>query len=171
MQIKIKLQNTRQQPSFLQIKELSSSWFLKTLQVLKGARSWSCLHHCWLSWWFTDWSSRLSEPLTHFDGNCIVHRSLFPRKEEIVESLSHISRNRSFGVFHSHLLSHFLYHLHFSRLVLLNWESISGRKTPQTVSGNWNYTKSAENSTENIRMLFWTEKIILSNKLRGKLNK
>ena len=48
--------------------------------------------------------------------------------------------------------------------------SIRTRKTPQTVSRTWICTKSAEISTESMRLLFCTEKIILSNKLRGKLN-
>ena len=79
---------------------------------------WFCLYHRWLSWRFADWSSWLREPLILFDGNWVLHRSVFPRKEEIVEWLSHISRVRSFGVIHSHMLSHTLHHLHFSKLVL-----------------------------------------------------
>ena len=50
--------------------------------------------------------------------NWVVHRSLFPRKEEIIEWLSHISRVRNLGVVHSHMLRHFLHHLHGSKLVL-----------------------------------------------------
>ena len=38
-------------------------------------------------------------------------------------------------------------------------------KTPQTVSRTWICTKSAENSTENNRLLFCSEKIFLSNEL------
>ena len=49
--------------------------------------------------------------------------------------------------------------------------SIPARKTPQTVSRTEIYTKSAKNFTETIRFLFCTEKIILSYKLQGKLNK
>ena len=71
-----------------------------------------------LSWCFADWSSCLREPLILFDRNWVVHGSPLSRKEAIVEWLSHISRVRSFGVVHSHMLSHFLHHLHFSKLVL-----------------------------------------------------
>ena len=79
---KNKLQNTRPQPNYLQFKELCLNWIL---QVLDGAQRWSSFHHRWLSWWFADWSSWLREPLILFDGNWVFHRSLFPRKEEIVD--------------------------------------------------------------------------------------
>ena len=39
------------------------------------------------------------------DGDWVVQRSLFPRKEETFEWLSHISRIRNFGVVHSHMLT------------------------------------------------------------------
>ena len=108
----------------------------------------------WLSWWFADLSSRLRENLIIFDGNWGVHISLFPMKEEIVEWLNQKSRVRKFWVVHSQMLSHFLHHLHLSKLVLchgylcymmivenpahhlhhlpdFNWESICARKSPK----------------------------------------
>ena len=188
------LQTTRQQPNYLQIKELSSSWVLKFLQVLNGAQSRSCLHHWWLSWWFADWSSWVRELLILFDGNWVLHRSLFPRKEKNVEWLSHMFRVKIFGVVHSHMLitssiicispSWFSvmgtcviwYSLKSLRITSTNCQtwirmSICARKTLQIVSRTWICTKSTENSTENIWLLFCTEKITLSNKLRGKVNK
>ena len=166
----IKLKSTRQQPKYLQIKELSNSWVPKILQVLNGARSWYCLHHWWLSWWFADWILWLREILIFFDGNWLVHKenvkenvewlshiyvsgvsgSSIPHAQPLllsfaflqvsslswvlasydvqwnlsaspspcVEWWSHISRVRFFGVAHSHMLSHFFHHLHFSKLVL-----------------------------------------------------
>ena len=131
---------------------------------------WSYLHHRWLFGWFVDWSPWLREPLILFDGNWVVHRSLFPRKEEIVEWLSHISRVRSFRVVHSHMLSNCispswlsvmgtcviwcsLKSLRVTSTMCQTciWMSIRARKTPPTVSHPWTCTKSAENSTENIR--------------------
>ena len=61
------------------------------------------------------------------------------------------------------------HHLH--HVLDLDWDVHSCQKTPQSVSRTWICTKSAENSTKNIMLLFCTEKIILSNKLRGKLKK
>ena len=48
----------------------------------------------WLSWWITDWSSWLRDPLILFKGNWFLRRSLFPRKEEFDNWLSHMSRVR-----------------------------------------------------------------------------
>ena len=147
-------------------------------KVLNGAQSWSCFKH----WWFADWSSWLREPLIFFDNKLVVHRSLFPRKEEIVEWLSHISRVRRFGLVHSHMLGHFLHHLYFSKLVLcrgylrymmfveihahhlhhvpdLVWDVRSCHKKSTNNFSHWICTKSAENSTVNISLLFCTEKI------------
>ena len=47
--------------------------------------------------------------------------------------------------------------------------SISARKTPETVSRPWICTRSGENSTEYMRLLFRTEKINLSNKVRTRV--
>ena len=108
-----------------------------------------------------------------------------PRKEEIVDWLSHISRSRRVRVIPSYVLSHFLHHLHFSKLFLchgyschmmfveipshhfqhLPWigMSIRARKTLETVSRTWICTRSSENPTEYMKLLFCTEIIILSN--------
>ena len=91
-----------------------SCWSLLALLVLQ---SWSCLHY----WWFADYSSRFREPLILFDVNWVVHRSLFPKKEEMIEWLNHISIVRSFGVVLSHIRSHFLYLLHSP-----SWFSVGG---------------------------------------------
>ena len=134
----IKIQNTRQQPKYLKIK--------RVVEQL-SSQSWCCLHRRWLSW-------------------C----------------------GRSVVVVHSHMLNHFLYHLHISKLVLCHGYlrymmfvkflritstmcqtrigmSIRARKTAQTVSSTRIFARSGENSTENLRLLFCTEKIILSHEL------
>ena len=46
--------------------------------------------------------------------------------------------------------------------------SIRARKTPEIVSRTWVCTRSDENSTEYVRLLFCTEKIVLSNKLSNR---
>ena len=55
------------------------------------------------------------------------------------------------------------HHLH--HVPDLDWDVHLCQKTPQTVSRTWICTRSGENSTEYIRLLFCTEKIILSNKM------
>ena len=49
--------------------------------------------------------------------------------------------------------------------------SIPARKTPGTVSRTCICTRSGENSTEYMRLLFRTDKIILSNKLRKRVKR
>ena len=65
--------------------------------------------------WLEFLAQRTHHPLWWY---WILHRSLFPRKEETVDWLSHLSRVRSVGVVHSHMLSHFFNQLHFSKMVL-----------------------------------------------------
>ena len=55
---------------------------------------------------------------------------------------------------------------HFHHVPDLDWDVHSSQKTSrETVSCTWIFTRSGENSTEYIRLLFCTEKIILSNKM------
>ena len=67
----------------------------------------------------------VNQVLSNFPDMCAKTDQVFqticefvPRKEEFVDWMSQISRGRSIGVVHSHALSSFLHHLHFSKLVL-----------------------------------------------------
>ena len=117
---------------------VSESLNIPLLQVLNGSQSWSCLHRRWLSWWFADWISWLREPLSLFDGNWVLNRSLFSWKEEIINWLSHMYRVRSFWVVHSHMLRFFLHHINCSKLFLFDGY-LSHRKFVEIISHHLHY--------------------------------
>ena len=119
MQKKINCKTQDNNQNLYKSKSCRAAEFSNFWQVHNGPQKWSCLHRRWLSWWSADWSSWFREPLIHFGSNWVLHRSLFlRRKKELVDWLCHISRVRNLGIVHSHMLRHFLHHLHGSKLVL-----------------------------------------------------
>ena len=59
------------------------------------------------------------EPFSFFYCDGVFSWSCFlPRRDEVVDWLSHISRVKNLSVVHSHMLRHFLHHFHCSMLVL-----------------------------------------------------
>ena len=109
---------------------------------------------------------------------------LLPRKEEVVDYVSHRYRVTNLELVRSHMLRHILHHLHCSKLVLcygnltqmmlveiprltstmcptLTVIFVPAKHTPDAVSGTWICTRSGENYTEYIRLLFCAVKIIL----------
>ena len=87
----------------------------RNLDVLYRTQSYSRLVWLLLCWR----RPCFREPFTFLYCDEVFSWSCFlPRRDEVVDWLGHISRVRNLSVVHSHMLWHFLHHMHCSNLVL-----------------------------------------------------